>query len=70
MTLSFSFIIFYHKTYFKKSCFPLYTLVQNLTFSKKVNNSMKNSARVTNNASINGYFFALFVCSTNFKTLL
>ena len=47
--------------------FPLYTLVQNLPFSKKTNNSMKNSARVTNNASNNRYFFALFVCNTNFK---
>ena len=40
--------------------FSLYTLVQNLTFSKKANNSMKNSARVTNKASNNRYFFALF----------
>ena len=29
--------------------FSLYTLVQNLTFSKKSNNSMKNGSRVTNN---------------------
>ena len=47
--------------------FSLYTLVKNLTFSKKANNSMKNSARVANNASNNRYFFALFVCNTNFK---
>jgi hypothetical protein len=45
----------------------LYTLVQNLTFSKKANNSMKNRARVTNNALNNRYFVALFVCNTNFK---
>ena len=50
--------------------FPLYTLVQNLTFSKKANNSMKNSARVTNNASNNRYFFASFECNTNFKAVL
>ena len=36
--------------------FPLYTLVQNLTFSKKANNSMKNRARVTNNVLNNRYF--------------
>ena len=45
--------------------FSLYTLVQNLTFSGKANNSMKNRARVTNNASNNRYFFALFVGNTN-----
>ena len=50
--------------------FPLYILVQNLTFWKKANNSMKNKARVTNNASNNRYFFALFVCNTNFTILL
>ena len=48
--------------------FPLYTLVQNLTFSKKANNSTKNSARVTNNASNNRHFFALVAFSANFKT--
>ena len=47
--------------------FSLYTLVQNLTFSKKANNSMKNRARVTNNASNDRYFFVLFVCNTSFK---
>ena len=68
MILLFSFIIFYHKINFGKNInFSLYTLVQNLTFSKKANNSMKNSTRVTNNASNNRYFFALFVCNTNFK---
>ena len=41
--------------------FPLYTLVQILIFSKKANNSMKNSARVTNNASNNTYFL-LYLC--------
>ena len=50
--------------------FPLYTLVQNLTFWKKANNSMKNSAKVTNNVSNNRYFFALLVCNTKYKTLL
>ena len=50
--------------------FSLYTLVQNLDFSKKANNSMKNKARVTNNASNNRYFAALFVCNDNFKILL
>ena len=49
--------------------FSLYTLVQNLTFSKKANNSMKNSNRVANNTSNNRYFFALFFCSTKFKFL-
>ena len=48
--------------------FPLYTLVQNLTFSKKANNSTKNSARVTDNASNNRYFFALAAYNVNFKT--
>ena len=40
--------------------FSLYTIVQNLAFSKKANNSMKNSARVANNISNNRYFFVLF----------
>ena len=71
MILSLSFIIFYHKTDFEKIIyFSLYTLVQNLGFSKKANNSMKNSPRVTNNVSNNRYFFDLFVCNTNFKVLL
>ena len=50
--------------------FPLSTLVQNLGFSKRVNNSMKNSAGVTNYTSNNRDFFALFVCNAKFKTLL
>ena len=50
--------------------FPLSTLVQNLTFSKKANDSTKNSARAANNASNNRYLFALFVCNTNSKVLL
>ena len=45
--------------------FPLYTLVQNLTFSKKANNSTKNSARVTNNNPNNRYFVALFFTTLN-----
>ena len=50
--------------------FPLYTLVKNLTFSKKANNSTKNSARVTNNASNNKYYFALFFYNINCKILI
>jgi hypothetical protein len=49
--------------------FPLYTLIQNFIFLEKPNNSMKNNAIVTNNASNNRYNFALFVCKTNFKIL-
>ena len=68
MLLSFNFIIFHHKIKLEKNInFSLYTLVQNLTISKKANNSMQNRARVTNNASNDRWFFALFVCSTNFK---
>jgi hypothetical protein len=71
MILSFGFIIFYHKTNLEKIMnFSLYTLVQNLTFSKKANNSMKNRARITNNVSNNRYFFALFISNANFKALL
>ena len=71
MILSVSFIIFYYKINYEKIInFSLYTLVQNLTFSKKANNSMKNRARVTNNASNNRYCFALFDCTIKFKTLL
>ena len=70
MLLSFSFIVFDHKIYLEKiTNFSLYTLVKNLTFSKKANNSMKNSARVANNVSNNRYFFTLFVYNANFKTL-
>ena len=66
-----SFTIFYHKINFEKiKNFSLYTLIENLTFSKEANNSMKNSARVTNNSSNNRYIFALFVCKNNFKILL
>ena len=50
--------------------FPLYTLVKNLGFTKKANNSMKNSIKVTNYGSNDGYFFALFVCNITFKDLL
>ena len=50
--------------------FSLYTLVQNLGFSKKANSSMKNSARVTDNNPNNRYFLVLFVCTTNFKILV
>ena len=50
--------------------FPLYTLVQNLTFSKKANNSMKNSTKVANKVSNNRYFIALFVCNVSFEILL
>ena len=68
MILLFSFIIFYHKINLEKNInFSLYTLVQNLTFSGKANNSMKNRARVTNNVSNNRYLFALFVYNTKFK---
>ena len=47
--------------------FPLYTLDQNLNFSEKVNNSIKYSARVTNNVSNIRHDFALFFCNTKFK---
>ena len=50
--------------------FPLYTLVQNLGFSKKANNSMKNSPRVTNISSNNRPVFDLFLCNIYFKMLL
>ena len=71
MIFSFSFIIFYYKINLEKNInFPLYTLVQNLTFSKKANNSMKNSAKVANNASNNKYFFALLVYNAKFIILL
>jgi hypothetical protein len=50
--------------------FSLYTLVQNLGFSKKANNSMKNRATVTNNALNNRYFIALFFYNVKFKVLL
>ena len=49
--------------------FSLSTLVQNLAFSKKANNSMKNRARVTNNIPNNRYGFALRICNVNFKIL-
>ena len=68
MIFFFSFIIFYHKIDFENIVnFPLYTLVQNLTFSKKANNFMKNRARRTNNTANNRYFIALFVCNVKFK---
>ena len=71
MLLSFSFIVFDHKIYLEKiTNFSLYTLVQNLTFSKKANNSMKNSARQTNNCSNNRRFFALLVYNANFTISL
>ena len=71
MIVLFGFIKFYYKINFEKIMnSSLYTLVQNLTFSKKVNNSMKNSAIVTNNASNNKYFFALPAYDTKFKILL
>jgi hypothetical protein len=71
MIVLFGFIKFYHKINLEKIMnFSLYTLVQNLAFSKKANNSMKNRAIVTNNVSNNRYFFALFVCNTKFKNLL
>ena len=72
MVLLFSFIIFYHKTDFEEiiNFSLLYTLVKNLTFSKKANNSTKNSAKETNNASNNRHFFALTICSANFKTFI
>ena len=44
--------------------------MQNLDFSKKANNSMKNNARGTNNVSNNRTLFALFVCNAKFKLLL
>ena len=47
--------------------FPLYTLVQNLTFSKKANNSMKNRARVTNNNSNDRYFFCYLSVTLTLK---
>ena len=50
--------------------FSLYTLVKNLTFSKKANNFMKNRAKVINFVPNNAYFFALYVCTTTFKNLL
>ena len=46
---------------------PLYTLVQNLTFSKKANNSMKNNASVPHYVSNNRYNFDLFVYNAKFK---
>ena len=63
MTFSFNFIIFYHKIYFEKITeFSLYTVVQNLGFSRKANNCIKNRARVANNASNNiMYFFLLYL---------
>ena len=74
--LSFSFIIFYYKINLKKimNFSLLYTLVQNLTFSKKANNSMKNIARVPNNASNNRYFFLPYLSVTltlkfNYKSI-
>ena len=71
MILSFNFIIFYYKIYFEKIMnFSLYTLVQNLGFSKKANTSMKNRATVTNKALKHRCFIALFVCNVNFKILL
>ena len=61
MILLISFIIFYYKINLEKNInFSLYTLVQNLTFSKKVNNSTKNRAKMTNNISNNRYCFAAF----------
>ena len=44
-------------------------LVQNLAFSKKADNSMKNIARATNNTPNNRYFFILFIFNANFKIL-
>ena len=71
MTLQLSFIIFYYKTYFEKIMnFSLYTLVQNLAFSKKADKSMRNSAKVTNNVSDNRYSLVLIVCNVSFKILL
>ena len=68
MILLFRFIKFHRKMDFEKNInFSLYTIVQNLTFSGKANNSMKNRARVTNNALNNRYLFALFVSNTKFK---
>ena len=71
MILSFSFIIFYHKINFEKIMnFSLYTLVQNLDFSKKADKSTKNTVRVTNYGSNNRYFVVLIFCNINFKLLL
>jgi hypothetical protein len=71
MILSFSFIIFYRKIDFENIVnFPLYTLVQNLGFSKKADSSTKNSARRTNNTANNRYFVPLFVCNVKFNYLL
>ena len=68
---SFGFIIFYYKTNLEKiTNFSLYTLIQDLTFSKKANNFMKNSTRMTNNILNNRYFIVLFVYNANFKILL
>ena len=50
--------------------FPLYTLVQDFTFTKKADNSMKNNAKATSTTSNNSSFFALPVCNSNFKVLL
>jgi hypothetical protein len=50
--------------------FPLYTLVQNLGFSKKADSSTKNSARRTNNIPNNRYFVALFFCNVKIEYLL
>ena len=50
--------------------FSLYTLVQNLTFLKKANNSMKNRAKVTNKVLNDRYFLALLVYYTKIKVLL
>ena len=71
MIVLFGFIKLYHKINFEKIMnSSLYTLDQNLTFSKKANNSMKNNTIVTNNASNNRYFFVLFACNVNIKCLL
>ena len=71
MILLFGSIKFHHKTNIEKIInFALYTLVQNLTFSKKANNFMKNSARVPNYALNDRSFFALFACIAKSKILL
>ena len=71
MILSFSVIMFYYKIEREKIMnFSLYTHVQNLGFSKNVDNSMKNSARATDNASNNRYFFVILFCNINFTILL
>ena len=49
--------------------FPLYTLVQNLGFSKKADSSTKNSARRTNNTPNSRYLVALFICKVKLKYL-